>query len=85
MIDKLDKLKCIAVVLGALLYFISPLDLIPDWIPVVGYLDDLAILLAAVPSAIKLYVWLAGKPDADEAAKAAAKATPSPASMPPQA
>ncbi len=31
---------------GALIYFISPLDLVPDWIPLAGYLDDAAILAA---------------------------------------
>jgi len=29
---------------GGLLYFILPTDLIPDFIPVIGYLDDLAVL-----------------------------------------
>lgn len=29
--------------LGAL-YVIWPVDIIPDWIPVIGYLDDIAIL-----------------------------------------
>lgn len=33
----------IAVVAG-LLYFLSPIDAIPDWIPVIGFLDDLAVL-----------------------------------------
>jgi uncharacterized membrane protein YkvA (DUF1232 family) len=33
-----------AAVAFALLYFINPLELIPDVIPVVGYLDDVAIL-----------------------------------------
>jgi uncharacterized membrane protein YkvA (DUF1232 family) len=37
-----------AVCVGALLYFISPIDLIPDHIPVVGYLDDLAVLSIAL-------------------------------------
>jgi uncharacterized membrane protein YkvA (DUF1232 family) len=32
---------------GALGYFISPLDAVPDMLPVVGYTDDLGILLAA--------------------------------------
>ena len=39
-----DKL----IAIGAIGYFISPLDLIPDWIPVIGYLDDIAILSWAV-------------------------------------
>ncbi|MGL4232126.1 MAG: YkvA family protein [Casimicrobium sp.] len=28
----------------ALLYILSPLDLVPDWIPLVGWLDDIGIL-----------------------------------------
>ena len=33
---------------GALGYFISPIDAIPDITPVIGYADDLAVLAAAV-------------------------------------
>jgi uncharacterized membrane protein YkvA (DUF1232 family) len=33
-----------AVAIGALLYLINPFDLIPDALPGVGYLDDLAVL-----------------------------------------
>ncbi|MCL2519822.1 MAG: DUF1232 domain-containing protein [Spirochaetaceae bacterium] len=28
----------------ALIYFASPIDLIPDFIPIIGFLDDLAVL-----------------------------------------
>ena len=32
------------VIISALAYFICPIDLNPDFVPVVGFLDDLAIL-----------------------------------------
>lgn len=35
-------------VIGALGYFISPLDFIPDIVPVAGYSDDLTALLLAL-------------------------------------
>lgn len=34
--------------LGAIVYFIIPADLIPDWIPYLGYLDDIAVVGAAL-------------------------------------
>jgi len=37
----------IAAIVVALLYILSPIDLIPDIIPVAGYMDDLAVLLLA--------------------------------------
>ncbi len=40
---------------GALGYFISPIDAIPDITPVVGYADDLGVLAMAV-SAVALYI-----------------------------
>lgn len=39
-----DKTK----IIGALGYFILPFDLVPDWIPVGGYADDLTALLWAL-------------------------------------
>ncbi|QQE74289.1 DUF1232 domain-containing protein [Brevibacillus composti] len=36
------------VILGALGYFISPLDVMPDMMPVVGYGDDLTTLISAL-------------------------------------
>ena len=35
------------------LYVASPIDLIPDFIPVVGYLDDVAVVLASVALIIR--------------------------------
>lgn len=32
------------VILGSLLYLVSPLDLAPDLVPIVGQIDDFAIL-----------------------------------------
>ena len=36
-----------AIVYGALGYFILPVDLIPDWIPVIGLTDDFGALMYA--------------------------------------
>ncbi|MDR3626118.1 MAG: YkvA family protein [Ignavibacteriaceae bacterium] len=37
-----------AVVVAGLIYFISPIDVIPDFIPVIGYLDDLGVIMAVL-------------------------------------
>ncbi|HEX5843198.1 MAG TPA: YkvA family protein [Pseudomonas sp.] len=29
---------------AALLYFVTPLDALPDWLPLAGFVDDLALL-----------------------------------------
>ncbi|MGV4414506.1 YkvA family protein [Chryseobacterium sp. T1] len=49
------KIKIIDILLPAiaLIYVISPIDLIPDFIPVVGVIDDLAILAFAIPMLLK--------------------------------
>jgi uncharacterized membrane protein YkvA (DUF1232 family) len=35
-----------AIVVSALIYFISPIDAVPDIAPLVGYLDDLGVIAA---------------------------------------
>ena len=40
----------IAIIGGGLVYFVLPADLIPDFIPVIGYLDDLAVLTTIMVS-----------------------------------
>ena len=40
----------VAMIGGGLLYFILPADLIPDFIPIVGYFDDLAVLTTIMNS-----------------------------------
>jgi uncharacterized membrane protein YkvA (DUF1232 family) len=37
-----------AVLLGAIAYFIIPDDLIPDYIPLIGYADDAAVIATAM-------------------------------------
>ena len=59
-------LKTKMVSYGALGYFISPIDVIPDFIPVVGFTDDIGVLAAAV-------VMAASYIDAEAKAKADAK------------
>ena len=46
--DKNVPLKHKAAIAGALGYFILPLDLIPDLVPLLGFSDDLAALAACI-------------------------------------
>lgn len=41
-------------VAGIVAYALSPIDLIPDFVPVLGYLDDLILLPMGITLAIKL-------------------------------
>lgn len=36
--------QALLAVVAALLYFVTPLDALPDWLPVAGFIDDLAVL-----------------------------------------
>jgi uncharacterized membrane protein YkvA (DUF1232 family) len=44
--------KCVAA--GVAAYALSPIDLIPDFVPVLGYLDDLIIVPAGIVLTVKL-------------------------------
>ena len=46
--DRQTPLKVKAVLIGALAYFVLPADVIPDYLPVIGYTDDAAVLAAAI-------------------------------------
>jgi uncharacterized membrane protein YkvA (DUF1232 family) len=43
------------VIFGALVYFIAPIDAIPDLTPLVGFTDDLGALAAAL-AMVSIYV-----------------------------
>jgi uncharacterized membrane protein YkvA (DUF1232 family) len=40
----------LVVVAGALLYFVTPLDAIPDALGAIGFVDDVSVISAAVES-----------------------------------
>ena len=42
--------ETVALIIVALVYFVSPLDFIPDVIPVAGYVDDAAVIGFVVAS-----------------------------------
>ncbi len=46
--DRKTPLHVKAALLGAIAYFVLPNDLIPDYIPVIGYTDDAAVLAGAI-------------------------------------
>lgn len=59
-VSKKDK----AMIIGALGYMISPLDVMPDAIPIVGLTDDLAVLLYVLKR-----VWTEIDPEIQEKAR----------------
>ena len=60
-VSKTDK----AIIIGALGYMISPLDVIPDAIPIAGLTDDLAVLIYVLKK-----VWGDVDPEIKDKAKA---------------
>ncbi len=59
-VSKTDK----AIIIGALGYMISPIDVIPDAIPIAGLTDDLAVLVFVLRK-----VWGSVEPEVQEKAK----------------
>lgn len=59
-VSKTDK----AMIIGALGYMISPLDVIPDAIPIVGLTDDLTVLIYVLKK-----VWTNVEPEIKDKAK----------------
>jgi len=47
-VDRATPLSAKAILMGALAYFIMPVDVIPDFITGLGYTDDAAVLIAAL-------------------------------------
>ena len=46
--DRQTPLKVRAVLLAALAYFVVPLDIAPDMLPLLGFADDAAVLATAI-------------------------------------
>ncbi len=48
-------LKAKAVIIGTLGYFITPFDVIPDLLPMIGYTDDIGALMMALAT-VSMYI-----------------------------
>lgn len=56
------ELKNIVIIITAFVYFLSPIDLVPDFIPMLGFADDIALITFVFNSVAteleKFEVWL---------------------------
>lgn len=50
-LDSTTPIRARAILFGALAYFVLPADAIPDFIAVLGFTDDAAVLAAAIATA----------------------------------
>lgn len=49
-LDPATPTRVRGILLAALAYFVSPIDIVPDFIAVIGFSDDLAVLTMAISS-----------------------------------
>ena len=90
--DFIDMLRCsvrgeyqdlskttIGIAAGTLLYFVAPLDLLPDLLPAVGFIDDFAVIAFAVTAVREeiehFRLWRGGKTRASADAESHAATT----------
>ena len=79
LMDEKTPIKYKGIILGSLGYFILPLDLLPDFIPLMGYTDDIAAISACIKAVYdcltpeikskantKLYTWFPDTVKIDE-------------------
>ncbi len=50
------SIAAIVFIILNLIYIISPIDFIPDFIPVIGWVDDIIALLIAISVGVKYFV-----------------------------
>lgn len=47
-LDERTPMRAKGILLGALVYFVMPFDAVPDFLAVLGFTDDIAVLTAAI-------------------------------------
>ncbi len=67
--DPVTPFRAKAMLMGALAYFILPSDAVPDWVAVIGFADDAAVVTAAIQT-----VRSSMKPEHQERARAVLEA-----------
>lgn len=46
-------MRKLALIVGCLLYVLSPIDLIPDFVPIAGQADDLTLIILTIRALLK--------------------------------
>ena len=64
--DRATPVKAKGILIGALAYFVLPIDLVPDMVLGLGFTDDLAVLIAAI-NVVSTHVTAAHRQRAREA------------------